>query len=43
MQVNIKNNSVFKDFKSFSIKTIILKGGDDLRQEMVAMQIIKLF
>ena len=29
--MNIKNNSPFKNFKTFSIKTIILKGGDDLR------------
>ena len=39
----IKAKSFFKDFKSYCLKPVILKGGDDLRQEVFAMQLFKKF
>jgi phosphatidylinositol 4-kinase len=36
----IKDNSPFKDFESYRCRPIIVKGGDDLRQELLAMQVI---
>lgn len=35
-----QKNSAFGHFPSYQIKNIIIKGGDDLRQELIAMQII---
>lgn len=37
----IKNESPYGDFPSYKIRPIIVKGGDDLRQEIIAMQLIK--
>jgi len=33
----IKDNSPFKTFESYRCRPIIVKGGDDLRQELLAM------
>jgi len=35
-----QKNSVFGHFPSYQIRNIIIKGGDDLRQELIAMQMI---
>ncbi|CAD8157673.1 unnamed protein product [Paramecium pentaurelia] len=37
----IKEQSPFKDFESYQIRAIMVKGGDDLRQELMAMQVIQ--
>ena len=37
----IKEDSYFKDFKSLSIISFIIKANDDLRQEAMTMQLIK--
>lgn len=37
----IKRDSPYSDFPSYRIRQIVVKGGDDLRQEMVAMQVIR--
>lgn len=39
----IKDVSPYKDFTSYRLRPIIVKGGDDLRQELFAMQLIKKF
>ena len=39
-QESFKKESPYSHFPSYRIRQMILKGGDDLRQEMVAMQII---
>ena len=39
----LKKKSLFKNFKSYSIRNFIAKANDDLRQELLAMQMIKLF
>ncbi|KRX05376.1 Protein kinase-like domain [Pseudocohnilembus persalinus] len=36
----IKRDSLYGHFPSFKIRSIIIKGGDDLRQELVCMQLI---
>lgn len=36
----LKRDSPYADFPSYRIRQLIVKGGDDLRQEMVAMQIM---
>ena len=38
----IKRESPYNEFPSYMLRQIIVKGGDDLRQEIVAMQLIKL-
>jgi len=40
---SIKQNSKFKNYKSLSIANIICKANDDLRQEVMTMQLIKKF
>ncbi len=40
-QERFKKESPYGDFSSYRIRQVIVKGGDDLRQEMVAMQLIK--
>ena len=37
----LKSLSPFKHFNSWDAKAVIVKGHDDLRQELLAMQIIK--
>lgn len=37
----IKKSSPYSDFASYRLRQVIVKGGDDLRQEMIAMQVIK--
>ena len=37
----MKKLSPYADFSSLRIRQLIVKGGDDLRQEMVAMQVIR--
>lgn len=39
----MRKNSPFGGFESFKLRQIIVKGGDDLRQEYVAYQILKKF
>ena len=41
--LEIKKNSKFKNFPSYSIKSFIAKSNDDLRQEALIMQLLKLF
>ncbi|CAD8148734.1 unnamed protein product [Paramecium octaurelia] len=40
---NYKKDSRYSHFPSYRIRPIIIKGGDDLRQEMFAIQIMKQF
>ena len=40
---DIKANSPFRNFTTYQIKHFIAKADDDLRQELLAMQMIKLF
>ncbi|CAK94886.1 unnamed protein product (macronuclear) [Paramecium tetraurelia] len=40
---NYKKESRYQNFPSFKIRPIIIKGGDDLRQEMFAIQMMKQF
>ncbi|CAD8075160.1 unnamed protein product [Paramecium sonneborni] len=37
----IKQQSIFKNFDSLRIRVIMVKGGDDLRQELLIMQVIQ--
>jgi hypothetical protein len=37
----IKQESPYGHFPSYNLRPIIVKGGDDLRQEIIAMQLIK--
>lgn len=39
----VRNQSAYGRFSSYSLKPVIIKGGDDLRQELFAMQLIKVF
>ncbi len=41
--VGIKAKSAYADFLSYTLRAVIIKGGDDLRQEIFAMQLIKKF
>ena len=41
--LEIKENSPYQNFKSYSIKNFIAKANDDLRQELMTMQLIKKF
>lgn len=41
--IKIKGNSQFKNFETYSIKCFIAKANDDLRQELMTMQLIKRF
>ena len=43
IETSIKQNSKFKNYKSLTIKNIICKANDDLRQEVLTMQLIKKF
>lgn len=43
LQKRIKASSPFKNFETYRLRSIIVKGGDDLRQELFAMQLIKKF
>lgn len=40
---DICKDSPYSHFPSYVIRSIIVKGGDDLRQEIIAMQIIQIF
>lgn len=40
---DIRETSPFKNFQTYSIKTFIAKADDDLRQELMTMQLIKKF
>lgn len=40
---SIKSRSFFSNFSSYTLKPLIMKGGDDLRQEVFAMQLFKKF
>ncbi|CAD8165800.1 unnamed protein product [Paramecium pentaurelia] len=42
-QDKIKNNSPFRNFKTWKLVHLIVKSGDDLRQEQFAMQLISTF
>ena len=39
----IRIGSIFGHLKSYKIHSYIIKSGDDLRQEYLAMQLIKMF
>ena len=39
----IKAKSPYNEFASYKLRPVIIKGGDDLRQEIFAMQLIKKF
>lgn len=39
----IKQNSAFRNFETYEVKNFIAKANDDLRQELMTMQIIKRF
>ena len=41
IESEIKENSIFKNFETYEIKNFIAKANDDLRQELITMQIIK--
>ena len=43
IQKEIQQNSPFKNFKSYKLINFIAKADDDLRQELLAMQLIKFF
>ena len=43
LEKEIKQNSPYKNFKSYKIINFIAKADDDLRQEVLAMQLIKFF
>ena len=43
LQEEIKQNSSYKNFKSYKLINFIAKADDDLRQELLAMQLIKFF
>ena len=36
-EIKIKKKRPFAIFQSYKLKQLIIKGGDDLRQEMIAM------
>jgi len=39
----IKQNSIFRNFETYEVKNFIAKANDDLRQELMTMQLIKRF
>ena len=41
--MEIKKKSIFRNFETYEIKHFIAKANDDLRQELITMQIIKRF
>ncbi|EWS73288.1 phosphatidylinositol 4-kinase (macronuclear) [Tetrahymena thermophila SB210] len=41
--IKIKRESPYGQFKSYKLRAVIFKGGDDLRQELLAMQLIYKF
>ena len=43
LEKEIKQNSPYKNFKSYKLINFIAKADDDLRQEVLAMQLIKFF
>ena len=43
IEKDIQNNSPFKKFKTYKLVNFIAKANDDLRQELLAMQLIKFF
>ena len=43
LQKEMKQNSPYKNFKSYKLINFIAKADDDLRQELLAMQLIKFF
>ena len=43
LKKEIKQNSPYKNFKSYKLINFIAKADDDLRQELLAMQLIKFF
>lgn len=42
-KIKIAETSPYSHFKSYQVRSIIMKGGDDLRMEILAMQLIKRF
>lgn len=42
-KLKIAESSPYSHFESYEIKSLIMKGGDDLRMEILAMQLIKRF
>lgn len=43
IEKEIKEKSIYKNFQTYEIKHFIAKANDDLRQELITMQIIKRF
>ncbi len=43
IEKEIKEKSIFRNFETYEIKNFIAKANDDLRQELITMQIIKRF
>lgn len=43
VQKEIKEKSIYRNFQTYEIKNFIAKANDDLRQELITMQIIKRF
>lgn len=43
MEKEIKANSAFRNFETYEVKNFIAKANDDLRQELMTMQLIKRF
>lgn len=41
MESQIRKESPYGEFSSYRLRCFIVKGGDDLRQEMMMMQVIK--
>lgn len=37
----IRENSPYSHFSSYCIRSLIIKGGDDLRQELIVMQMLR--
>lgn len=40
---SIRQNSNYSHFPSYRVRPILIKGGDDLRQEIIAIQIMEQF
>lgn len=41
LEVETKKKSVYKDFETYRLRSLIFKSNDDLRQELLAIQLIK--